>query len=87
MDCRSSKKLTALVLAIADDLKAPFEQVVGELEYRVVEKAKAEDVQGIKDKYVKPEPVFKKAANTKKPKKNTKNPATKKENKDVQYKS
>ncbi len=83
MDGRASKKLTALVEAIADDLKAPFEQIVGELEYRVVEKAKAEEVQDIKDKYVKPEPVFKKVANTKKLKKNTKNPATKKKNKDV----
>ncbi len=61
MDGRASKKLTALVEAIADDLKAPFEQVVGELEYRVVEEAKADEVQGVKDKYVKPEPMLKTA--------------------------
>jgi len=44
VDGRASKKLTALVEAIADDLKAPFEPVVGELEYRVVKEAKAEEV-------------------------------------------
>ena len=61
VDGRASKKLVALVEAIAGDLKAPFEQVVNKLEYRVVEEAKADEVQEVKDKYVKPEPMLRAA--------------------------
>jgi len=43
----------------------------------VVEKAKTEELQDIKNKYVKAEPFFKKEAKPKISKKNNKNPATK----------